>query len=144
MCGQWSCYQLFETRICFHFQDINQWKQQVPHKYQQPRFRLKVSPSLEWHNLEWISLMSSSASYFYWDFQFHVQYRCYIRTLYWRRVVQMLVTKSKKQTQWPVVRKRTIPTEWPPLVGEVSINFCGERVSRGQFNTSPRPLISVF
>jgi hypothetical protein len=24
-----------------------------------------------------------------------------------------------------VVRKRTIPTERPPLVGEVSANFCG-------------------
>jgi hypothetical protein len=25
-----------------------------------------------------------------------------------------------------LVRKRTIPTERPPLVGEVSANFCGE------------------
>jgi hypothetical protein len=24
-----------------------------------------------------------------------------------------------------LVRKRTIPAEWPPLVGEVSANFCG-------------------
>jgi hypothetical protein len=30
-----------------------------------------------------------------------------------------------KQTPWPVVRKRTIPTKRPPLVGEVSANFCG-------------------
>jgi hypothetical protein len=30
------------------------------------------------------------------------------------------------------VRKRTIPTELPPLVGEVIINFCGQRVPRGQ------------
>jgi hypothetical protein len=30
-----------------------------------------------------------------------------------------------KQTPWPVVRKRTIPTEQPPLVGEVSAKFCG-------------------
>jgi hypothetical protein len=28
-------------------------------------------------------------------------------------------------------REGTIPTELPPLVGEVSVNFCGERVSRG-------------
>jgi hypothetical protein len=27
-------------------------------------------------------------------------------------------------TPWPLVRKRTIPTERPPLVGEVSANFC--------------------
>jgi hypothetical protein len=24
-----------------------------------------------------------------------------------------------------LVRQRTMPTEWPPLVGEVSANFCG-------------------
>jgi hypothetical protein len=38
-----------------------------------------------------------------------------------------------------LVRQRTIPTERPPLVGEVSANFCGLRVSRGQLNGSPRP-----
>jgi hypothetical protein len=40
----------------------------------------------------------------------------------------------------------TIPTERPPLDGEVSTNFCGERerVSRGQRNGFPQPLISVF
>src|SRR5215510_14702840 len=43
------------------------------------------------------------------------------------------------------VRERTIPTERPPPVGEVSANFCGSRRgSRGQRNGSPRPLISVF
>jgi hypothetical protein len=30
------------------------------------------------------------------------------------------------------VRERTIPTERPPLVGEVNANFCGYRVPRGQ------------
>jgi hypothetical protein len=30
------------------------------------------------------------------------------------------------------VRERTIPTERPPLVSEVSANFCGKRVPRGQ------------
>jgi hypothetical protein len=33
--------------------------------------------------------------------------------------------KNLKKTPWPLVRKRTIPTERPPLVGEVSANFCG-------------------
>jgi acyl-CoA thioesterase FadM len=28
-------------------------------------------------------------------------------------------TKTKKQTPWPLVRKRTIPTERPPLVDEI-------------------------
>jgi hypothetical protein len=32
----------------------------------------------------------------------------------------------------------TIPTEQPPLVGEVSANSCGSRVSRDQRNGSPR------
>jgi hypothetical protein len=30
-----------------------------------------------------------------------------------------------KKTPWPLVHKRTIPTEEPPLIGEVSANFCG-------------------
>jgi hypothetical protein len=34
----------------------------------------------------------------------------------------------KKKTPWLLVRKRTIPTERPPLVGEVSANFCEQRV----------------
>jgi hypothetical protein len=30
-----------------------------------------------------------------------------------------------KKTPWLLVRKWTIPTERPPLVGEISANFCG-------------------
>jgi hypothetical protein len=26
---------------------------------------------------------------------------------------------KQKQTPWPLVRKRTVPTEQPPLVGEI-------------------------
>jgi hypothetical protein len=37
------------------------------------------------------------------------------------------------------VRERTIPTERPPLVGEVNANFCGWRVPRGQGDGSLRP-----
>jgi hypothetical protein len=37
------------------------------------------------------------------------------------------------------VRERTIPTERPPLVGEVSANFCGQRVKRGQRDRTLRP-----
>jgi hypothetical protein len=32
---------------------------------------------------------------------------------------------NKQQAQWPLVREQTIQTEQPPLVGEVSANFCG-------------------
>jgi hypothetical protein len=38
-----------------------------------------------------------------------------------------------------LVRERTIPTERQHLVGEVSANFCGQRVSRGQCNGPQRP-----
>jgi hypothetical protein len=34
---------------------------------------------------------------------------------------------KKKLNSVAVVRKRTIPTERPPLVGEVSANLCGYR-----------------
>jgi hypothetical protein len=43
-----------------------------------------------------------------------------------------------------LVRERTMPTELPPLVGEVCINFCGYRVLRGQRNGFPRSLVSIF
>jgi hypothetical protein len=37
------------------------------------------------------------------------------------------------------VRERTIPTERPPLVGEVITNFCGQRVPRGERDGYLRP-----
>jgi hypothetical protein len=51
--------------------------------------------------------------------------------------------KEKTKLRGFLVRKRTITTERPPLVGEVSANFCGYRVSRGQRNGSPRPYSRV-
>jgi hypothetical protein len=44
----------------------------------------------------------------------------------------------KENSSVAIVRKRTIPTERPPLLGEISVNFGGQR------NEFPRPLISVF
>jgi hypothetical protein len=35
------------------------------------------------------------------------------------------------------VRERTVPTERPPLVGEVIANLCGQKVPRGQRDGSP-------
>jgi hypothetical protein len=55
----------------------------------------------------------------------------------------VLQTK-RNETPWLLIRKRTIPTERPPLVSKASVSFCGWRVSRGQRNESLRPLISVF
>jgi hypothetical protein len=37
------------------------------------------------------------------------------------------------------VRERTIPTERPPIVGEVTANFCGYRVPHGQRDGCLRP-----
>jgi hypothetical protein len=38
----------------------------------------------------------------------------------------LYLTKTKtKLNSVALVRERTIPTERPPLVGEVSANFCG-------------------
>jgi hypothetical protein len=31
----------------------------------------------------------------------------------------------RRQTPWLLVRKYTIPTERPPLVGKISTNYCG-------------------
>jgi hypothetical protein len=49
-----------------------------------------------------------------------------------------------KQTPWLLVRKPTIPTKPPPLVGEVSANFCGYRCVALSAERIPLPLISVF
>jgi hypothetical protein len=48
---------------------------------------------------------------------------------------------EKNSVAW--VRERTIPTERQPLVGEVSANFCGQRVTRGQSDGSLRPSLKT-
>jgi hypothetical protein len=42
-----------------------------------------------------------------------------------------------------LVREQTIPTERPPLVGEVSDNFADRGVSHGQCGGSPTAVISI-
>jgi hypothetical protein len=45
---------------------------------------------------------------------------------------------TTKQTPWPLVRKRTIPIEPPPLVDEILVStFVDRGVSRGQRGGSP-------
>jgi hypothetical protein len=63
---------------------------------------------------------------------------------FWKLIEFLKGPVQNKTNSVALVRKRTIPTERPPLVGEVSANFSGYRVSRGQRNESPRPLISIF
>jgi hypothetical protein len=53
--------------------------------------------------------------------------------------VRNKINLNKTTNSVTLVRKRTIPTERPPLLGEVSANFSGERVSRGRNNESPQP-----
>jgi hypothetical protein len=43
-----------------------------------------------------------------------------------------------------LVRERTIPTERPPLVGEVTAKFADRGVSRSQRSESPTAAIPVF
>jgi hypothetical protein len=46
----------------------------------------------------------------------------------WKGVMSVTLRRhktKKKKNSVAVVRKQTIPTERPPLVGEVSANFCG-------------------
>jgi hypothetical protein len=43
----------------------------------------------------------------------------------------------------PLVSKRTISTERPPVIGEVSANFCWYRVPRGQCDRSLRPYCRI-
>jgi hypothetical protein len=40
-------------------------------------------------------------------------------------LLQLCIHFNIKKNSGALVRKRTIPTERPPLVGEVSANFCG-------------------
>jgi hypothetical protein len=54
------------------------------------------------------------------------------------------IVTTLKLNSVALVRKQTVPTERPPLVAEISVNFLGERVLRGQRDGSPRPLISVI
>ena len=56
-------------------------------------------------------------------------------------------TKTKLKTKLnsvALVRERTIPTERPPPVGEVSANFLRIEGCHVVSATDPRPLISVF
>jgi hypothetical protein len=68
--------------------------------------------------------------------------RC--RTLHWGGISKMAEALETVRVMVAInsmvwVRERTIPTERPPLVGEVIANFCGWRVPRGQRDGSPRP-----
>jgi hypothetical protein len=53
-------------------------------------------------------------------------------------VSKLLKSSKQKKELVALVRERSIPSERPSLVGGVSANFLGYRVSRGQRNGSLR------
>jgi hypothetical protein len=61
-----------------------------------------------------------------------------------RKIFVASAVSQDKLNSVALVRKAAVPTERPQLVGEVSANFCGCRVSHAQRNGSQRPLVSVF
>jgi hypothetical protein len=46
-------------------------------------------------------------------------------TILFYDVRMLIIHKTKKLNSMALVRERTVPTERPPPVGEVSANFCG-------------------
>jgi hypothetical protein len=44
---------------------------------------------------------------------------------FWKIIVILKMEQTNKTNSVALVRKQTIPTERPPLFGEVSANFCG-------------------
>jgi hypothetical protein len=69
------------------------------------------------------------------DFMSNWKSRCYA----WLNVINFLKEIQFNNNSVAFVRKRIIPTEWQPLVGEFSANFCGQRVLRGQCNGTSWP-----
>jgi hypothetical protein len=53
----------------------------------------------------------------------HKKKNIVILILYWHRPKNLVFSSVVYSV--PLVRERTIPTERPPLVGEVIANFCG-------------------
>jgi hypothetical protein len=51
---------------------------------------------------------------------------------------------GREKNSVPSVRKRTLPTERPPVVGEVSVNFFRYRVPRDQRDGSLRPYSRLY
>jgi hypothetical protein len=54
-------------------------------------------------------------------------------------LLNVLLQTANNYNSVALFRERTIPTERPPHVGEVSANFFEQRVSHGQRDESPRP-----
>jgi hypothetical protein len=61
----------------------------------------------------------------YLFFNMKICYLCDTRSYPLQRSVLYSVVRISTTNSVALVRKRTIPTERPPHVGEVSANFCG-------------------
>jgi hypothetical protein len=69
-------------------------------------------------------VMAPRISLFHRAFQFTIYNGPTNTLVYNKTLIQMSHTKTKLNSG-ALVRERTIPTERPPPVGEVSANFCG-------------------
>jgi hypothetical protein len=56
----------------------------------------------------------------------------------------LITTKTNKQTNTVAFSPQGNSTEWPPLVGELDVNFTGRRDSPGQGDGSLRSLILII
>jgi hypothetical protein len=63
--------------------------------------------------------------YFLLNFRQHFVRHLYMTVIDFCVKKSIKTTDNKKLNSVALVIKRTIPTERPPLVGEVSANFCG-------------------
>jgi hypothetical protein len=86
-----------------------------------------------------------STNYLYYTLVHSKVFKCVLKCIHFESNESVSEKQTKKKNNsMPFVCKRTIPTERPPLVGEVSASFCEYRLLRGQHNEFPWPLISVF
>jgi hypothetical protein len=83
---------------------------------------------------------------FHWNFRpiwasepVHTTVRSHASLFHSSAHYQLFQSNGQTKHSVALVRERTIPTERQPLLGEVSANFCRQRVSRGQRDGSPQP-----
>jgi hypothetical protein len=86
----------------------------------------------------------SPPCFFHFNFgsiQIYVASGIRLTVLIFLHLIIIIKTNSNNFVAW--VREWTMPSERPPLVGEVSANFCGYRVPRGRRDGSLRPIIML-
>jgi hypothetical protein len=114
------CQKLYKTQInwkaettkCTNLNRFIRWKiclTKMPEKYRMIILFITLQTYIKHNTISYVSYV--------WKY----------RSVSWFRTATRGTdaTEQKKNAPWLLVRKRTIPTERPPLLGEVSANFCG-------------------